>query len=464
MIGRVNQWVERLFDLAVNRTPARDERERRSRSVVRGTVSAVLARGLGSLTGIITVPLTVRYLGAERYGVWMTISSVLMFLSFTDFGLASSLTNALGKAFGEDDRDRARRYVSTTLFFLSAIAVLLVVAGIIFAGPVATFLFQNVEPTLLHREIIPALIIALAIFALNFPLLVANRVLAAYQESALANIWIMIGSIANLLGILAVVWFRGGLPLLVLGSSGLGLVVNAISGAWLFGWHKPWLRPAISGIDRQFVNDLFSTSWKFFIGSAAWIINLQTGNLIIAHYLGPAQVTPYSVTFRLFAYATLIQGLALPSLWPAITEAAARKDFDWIRGIFQKNLKWSFLIAIGFVGILTIFGQTIIRVWAGEVAVPPFSVILWMAIWNLMLAHLYVAGCLLNATGHITGISIYGTVTAILNIVLSIWLVRIYGITGVIAATVMAYLIASYIPTLLETRSVLRKLSRPAVG
>ena len=212
--------MKRLFELAVNRSAPTNERERRSRSIVRGTAAALVARGIGSLTGIITVPLTVRYLGGERYGAWMTISSLLVFLGFGDFGLASSLTNALGRAFGAEDRASARRYVSTTLIALSAVAILFVVAGIAFAAPLARTMFPQVDDSLLRVEIVPALVIALSIFALNFPLLVTNRILAAYQENATANLWLMASSVANLIGILTVIWFRGGLPLLVLGSAG----------------------------------------------------------------------------------------------------------------------------------------------------------------------------------------------------------------------------------------------------
>src|SRR5205823_1872065 len=118
-----SHWIKRLFDLAISRSAPATERERRSRSIVRGTAAALVARAIGSLTGIITIPLTVRYLGAERYGAWMTISSVLVFLGFGDFGLASSLTNALGKAFGADDRASARRFVTTTLAALTVVAI-----------------------------------------------------------------------------------------------------------------------------------------------------------------------------------------------------------------------------------------------------------------------------------------------------------------------------------------------------
>src|SRR5205085_9325252 len=121
------------------------------------------------------------------------------------------------------------------------------------------------------------------------------------------------------------------------------------------------------------------------------------------------------------------------------TEALARKDVDWVQGIFKKNLKWGLLIAIGIVAILTLFGQAIIRVWAGPVAVPPISVILWMGVWNVMLAYLFVTGTVLQATNHMMGLSVYSSITAVLNIGLSILLVRRFGISGVIAATVIAY-------------------------
>ena len=447
--------MTRLFDLAASRSAPTDERERRSRSIVRGTAAALVARAIGSLAGIITVPLTVRYLGPERYGVWMTISSVLVFLGFGDFGLASSLTNALGRAFGQDDRESARRYVTTTLIALSVVASLFVIAGITFAAPLAHVMFPKVEDTLLRHEITPALVIALSIFALNFPLLITNRVLAAYQENATANLWLMASSVANLVGVLIVIPLRGGLPLLVLGSAGAGLVVNAISAIWLFGWHKPWLAPVRSAADLKFARELFSTSWKFFVANTAWLINSQTDNLIIAHYLGPASVTPYSVTFRLFAYATLIQSLASGSLWPAYTEAAARKDYGWIQGVFKKNLKWNLLIAISLVIVLTFFGKGMIRLWAGPAAVPSFALLIWMGIWNILLAYLHVVSCLLNATGRVTRMAAYAVMTAILNVILSIWLVHVYGISGVIAATVIAYTIVCCAPIIFDVRAVL---------
>jgi O-antigen/teichoic acid export membrane protein len=460
-VVNLRRWIG--FGTVRNSPP--DQRARRWRSVVHGTVSAVVGRVLGAVVGIVSVPLTVGYLGGERYGVWVTIGTALAFLSFIDFGLTNSLTNALGKAFGKDDRESARRHVSGGFLFLSvtAMATLIVAAALI--GPLATFLFPKVDRSLLHTELIPALLIAFAIFALNFPLQVTTRVLTAYQENAVANFWGMARNVANLVAILIVISLHGGLPWLVLGCSGLGLVINAACTVWVFQFHKPWLRPSFSLVNRDVVHQLFSSGWKFLIISAAWMINSQTDNLVIAHYLGPAQVTPYAVTFGLFAIATTLQMLGHQSLWPAFTEAIARKDYEWVRKTFFKTLVGSFLITFAIVAVLVLFGRTIIQVWAGPAAVPSHAVIVWMAAWNLLLSNLYVASCLLSATNHLRVMTIYGTTSAVLNLFLSILFVQKYGIAGVIAGTVISTIVAGYIPTFVEVRSVLKNLgSQPSEG
>lgn len=389
----------------------------------------------------------------------MTIASVLTFLSITDLGLAASLTNALGKAQAEDAHDRGQRYVSSAFLMLSLIAFVILILASTLAPRIAAFLFPNLQSSLARIEIVPAVMIALSIFALNLPFLVNARVLAAHQESALANLWNIAGSLGNLAALLAVIWFRGGLPWLVFGCFGLGLAANITCAIWLFGFHKPWLRPKLASVDPNLVTNLFSDGWKFFVIGIGWMVNWQTDNMVISHFLGAAQVTPYAVTFSLFAMATGLQTLAYPSLWPAYTEAFAQGDYAWIRETLRSNFKFSFFSSIAIVGVLTIFGSEIIRLWAGAAAVPPFSVIIWMALWRLMLSTLLVGSCLLNATGHLKGMTIYGTITAVLNLTLSILLAKTYGITGVIAATVIAFAIANYIPTFLEVRSVLRKCS-----
>jgi len=441
----------------LSRGTPRDYRERRTRGIFQGTASGVVWRIVVISVNLVSIPLTIGYLGPERYGAWVTITTVLTFLTITDFGLGASLTNALGKAQAENAREIGRRYVSSALLTLCFISLLILLVVGVFGSRIAFFLFPHLQSPVARAEIVPTVFLALSIFALDLPLPIVARVLAAHQKQALANLWNIVGSLGNLVALLTVIWFRGGLPWLVAGCFGFRLLTNLTSAVWLFGFRKPWLRPKLAAIDLSFVKVLFSDGWKFFIISVGWMINWQTDNLVIAHFLGASQVTPYAVTFGLFAIASGLQGLVYPALWPAYTEAFAQGDYGWIRQTLRSNFKFSFFTSLGIAAILILFSQGIIHAWAGPAAVPPFAVIVWMAIWRLMLSTLLAGNCLLNATGHLKGMTIYGTITAILNLILSIFLAKTYGITGVAAGTAIAYAVASYIQTFFEVRSVLRK-------
>src|SRR5438270_6831016 len=118
---RVHYWI----NIALGRVPPADEGQRRYQSIIHSTITATAARGVNLVVSFISVPLAVGYLGRDRYGVWVTISSLLIFLSFTDFGLGGSLQNALADAYGRQDRVKAQRHVASAFWLLAIIALIL---------------------------------------------------------------------------------------------------------------------------------------------------------------------------------------------------------------------------------------------------------------------------------------------------------------------------------------------------
>ena len=105
-------------------TPVGRSRER-FRRIGLTSAGSLAARGIGFATSFITVPLTLHYLGSERYGLWATLSSVIALASFADFGLGNGLLNALSGAHGRDDRVEAAREVSTAFLLLLTVAAML---------------------------------------------------------------------------------------------------------------------------------------------------------------------------------------------------------------------------------------------------------------------------------------------------------------------------------------------------
>src|SRR5690349_19553868 len=128
ILAKIQQWMALIrlspFDTT---TPEGRSKERLRRVVLTALVSA-FSQGINVLTMLISVPLTLNYLGAERYGLWITISSLILLLGFADLGVGNGLLNAIAQANGRDDRHDAESYVSSAFFVLCGVTVLLAIA------------------------------------------------------------------------------------------------------------------------------------------------------------------------------------------------------------------------------------------------------------------------------------------------------------------------------------------------
>ncbi len=454
----VRMHMGRLFNSKILTTLKRAEGEDHPGHsysyILKGIFTAVTGRGIGIVTSFIAVPLTVRYLGADRYGVWITLTSVLSWLTVFDFGIGSTAINKVADALAHKDFAAAKFRVNTAYIVLTAIALVLGL-GVVIAWPFISWPAVLGAKTFSNRaEINLAAACAFIVFLASFPFTVTPRIMGACQKVTLANYWSSAGSLLSLLLLVVATQLHMGLPGLVLAFSGSLLLVGTMSTVWLYR-HFEWLVPALRSIPRDNVSELLSTGLPFFAVQISGILLFQTDNLIIAQILGSGEVTPYSVTWRLFSYSTLLQVVAIPTLWPAYADAFARGNFSWIRKTYRYNLKLAIGSTAVCVAILVVIAKWFIALWAGPAAVPSFGLIIAMAVWSLLSAVSWCESCLLGSVGRVKGQAIYSGIGAVANILVSVWLGRVLGLIGIVSGTICAYSICIVIPQTIEVRKVL---------
>lgn len=463
MISAAVPKLIHLARLTLGRARPDTDAQRRYASIARSAATAMGARAVGVVVGFLLVPLAVGYLGAERYGVWVTVSSTLTWLYLADLGIGNGLTNALSKAVALGDRNAAQRQVATAFWLLAGTAALLGLAFAL-AWPLAdwagVFNVQGEAAGEVRALVAWAVVLSLA----AFPFAILDKIYAAHGEGALANAWGAADSVLTLVAVLAVVRTRGGLVALVAAVAGTHLLVVAANAAWLFRSRLPHLKPLWAMVTRAAARQLGGQSAQFFLIQVVGLVLFSTDNIIITRVLGPAAVTPYSVAWKLFTIPTLFVGLHAPYIWPAYCEAHARGDVAWIRRAVALSAGSSFAVAAGLAVPLAFFGQALCRVWAGAAAVPAPSVLWWMAAWAVLSAPASAVAVMLNGVGQLRGQLAYGIVSAAVNVWLSIWWARLYGSSGVIAGTVVSYLVCAAAPATAEALWTLRRLRREAAA
>ncbi|CAN5398320.1 oligosaccharide flippase family protein [soil metagenome] len=426
------------------------------RQIIKGIYTAIGGKGIAVAVNFFAVPLTIHYLGPERYGVWVTLTSILGYLTIFDLGIASTVSNKVVDALAAGDFDSARNRTNAAYVALGAIA-----AGI---GLLVAVVWPSLDwPKLLGdrvqgdaREITLAAACSIIVLLVTFPFSLTPRIMGAGRKVALANYWASAGSVLSFVCVVVATRSQAGLPGLVFSYSGAALLVGIFSTIWIYR-HFEWLTPSFSKIQLQDVREMLKTGLPFFAVQISGIVLFQTDNVIIAQLFGAREVTPYAVTWRLFSYASMLQVIALPALWPAYADAFSRRDMIWIRKTYRYNLMVSMGSTAVFTLILLGIGQRFIALWAGPAAVPTFGLVAAMACWTLISTLSWSEGCLLGAAGRVKGQAIYSAVGAVVNLGASIWFGRIFGLTGIIMGTLTAYLTCIIIPQTIEVTRLLRE-------
>jgi O-antigen/teichoic acid export membrane protein len=419
----------------------------RYRRIAFSTLGVLFARGVSLLTMLISVQMTLGYLGTERYGMWMTISSIITILSLADLGVGNSLVNAITTAQGNENRTAEQSAVSNAFFMLSMIAAALLAFFAALYAVIPWPQIFNVTSPLAAREAGPAMAVFMACFAASIPLSLVQRVQVGHQEVYSNSLWQCAGNLLGLMALVVAIHLEYGLPGLVLAMAGAPLAATLFNWCVQFGWQRPWLLPCARYFAWPEIRCLAASGFLFFILQIFTVLGNSTDNLVIAQMQGASAVAPYAVAQKLFSIALLTQAFVVP-LWPAFGDALARRDFAWAHRALNRCLLLSISSGAVIALPLLIFGKPIIAAWTGPSTVPSWSLLTGFAAWVLLVCYGGVLSSFLNSGPLVGRQTLFIAVAAIASLGLKFLFSTAWGISGVIWATVVGYGLLYTLPAL----------------
>jgi len=420
--------------------------QERHRHIAWTTVTAAAAKGAALAAMLISVPLTLRYLGPERFGLWMTVAAVIAMLGFADFGLGNGIMNAVSHASGRNDYRSIHQSVSNGIIMLTSIGALILVIFLAAYPHIPWPAVFNVETGVAALESGPVVLILLICFIATLPLGATHKIQLGLQQGYWGNLWEAVGSVVGLVGIVIATLLEAGLPWIALSMAGAPVVFRAINTVVFFGRQETALRPQVALFDFSAIRRLVHTGFLFFVLQLAVIVGFQSDNIIIARIMGAEAVAGYDVALKLSTLPAMLIGLVVVAQWPAYGEALTRGDSGWIRRTFIRTLRLSLIFAVPFALILLIWGNTLIRIWAGPEVVPSTELLVGITVWSVLLVLGNVTAALLNGLHIVKFQAINALLMATANILISIYLVGKIGVAGAILGTISAYTVFTLLP------------------
>jgi len=354
----------------------------RSLIIKKNIIELFIIRGLSVVISLIIVPMTINYISPNQYGIWLTLSSMVAWVSFFDIGFTQGLRNRYSEAIANNDINLARIYVSTAYFFVGILFIIvwsvLITVNLFIDWRVLLNIQENEV-----KEVVNLTFIIISYFCLQFIFSIINTILIADQKTSRASLINLIGQLLGLLIIFILTKFtKGSIIYLGLALGVAPTLVIIFFNIYLFNTKYKLISPSVKFVKRKFAKQIINLGIKFFIIQLAGIVQYQTANFLIAHYFGTSEVTSYNIAFKYFGILNIgFSSIILAPFWSSVTEAYVKGDIQWIINAVKKfRIIWVIFTIIGF--LMLIFSNWFYRKWlGGALDNIDFSISFWSLIF-----------------------------------------------------------------------------------
>jgi O-antigen/teichoic acid export membrane protein len=432
------------MDTIINRISSLINRgHARSVQAKKHVLASFAIKGGNILISFLLVPLTITYLDQTRYGIWLTLSSVVMWINFFDIGLGNGMRNKFAQAKARGDMDKARIYVSTTYaaMFLIMGSVFLVFLGIY---PLVNWSRVLNTPDNLGVEIGSVVLLVFGFFCLRFVLKLLGKLLIADQRPSL-NLAFNLG--AGIISILVIYFLtkttEGSLLYVSATLSAAPVLVLLLASVIFFRGRYRQFRPSLKYVRMSEFRSLMGLGSQFFLIQLASVMLFTTDNMIITQILGPEEVTTYNIAHKYFHIIPIAFGIITTPLWSAFTEAYTKGEYDWIKNVINKSLKlWG--VVVGVVILMVLGSNLFYQFWVGDKVQVPMGLSMAMALFVSLSTLNSIFVTFINGVGKLR-LQIF---TAIFSILVNIPLSYLFavplglGLSGVILATTCSILLS----------------------
>lgn len=410
----------------------------RTNNAINGFIADLGGQLLLQLLNFIVTPFLLLYTTSLSYGYWLTIGSVMLWIAISDLGIGMALTRSLirihNKFIGEQGKIESEKLVSTA-FWIFIICAFLYLCIALTIMPLFEIWFKIAEtdlPTFKYTYILSAIA-----GAISMPLAIFSGILESSQKLTLnRNIATISGVINVILSITLVIIFRN-----IVGLA-LALLFTVLLRA-LIGFHyankEIYMNFFSFNFSKQYAKILLSYGGFFQLGRLANTVALNTDNILISTYLGSSMVPGYNFSAKFSQLVGVTLSSKIPvSVFSGMSELLDKQNFIKLNVVFRRIFFLSLRIAAFFAPFAYYFNQNFVTLWIGEVNYLGDRLNLIFVYWIVFETIFRSTTAIIMVYGDMKLWSLISVLEAIMNVLLSLLLVKPFGLLGIAFGTALS--------------------------
>lgn len=415
------------------------EPAKRSKNYFNQVKGSIVFKAVAILASYLSVPLLIKNLGPDVFGIWSTLLGILTWIIFFDMGLGGGLQTKVAELIPNRRFKRAKLYISSGYMLLTYLALSI---WIIFFTASFYISWQSIFNTTLVSEntLRVTTQICFSFVLVNFILGLTNAIAGAMQRSAFVVLSQMITSLLILLFIYLMNAVQNQSLILLSFFYGISIVIGSgILTLWFYSTNQK-LTPNFLPL-KKIQTGIMNIGLKFFIINLSVITIYTTDKILIAQFFGPLQVAQYDITMKVFSITLVAHSLINMPLWAAFADAYTRKNLPWIKAARRNQIIFCGVLCLIIIVIAFLF-KDIIEIWIGEFYIEA-SLIIMVAIYTFLNIWNNVHAVFINATGKLNSQFYCAILSIFLNIPLTVIFIKYFslGVEGVVLASILCLLI-----------------------
>jgi O-antigen/teichoic acid export membrane protein len=425
----------------------------------RNVGASFIIKGVSIVLGLVKIPILLTYLDSDKYGVWLTIASIIMWVQHFDLGLGHGLRNKFAEALAIGDKKRAKGLVSTAYISMTAIMLFLFIVLL----PVVYVLDWN---SILNVDVISlselrhTVAIVLLMFASRFVFQLITIILKADQRPAISDVFLPLASLISLVIVVVLKYFVEDSLFWASAAIALPPVLVLIFGnIYFFKKDYSYCKPAVNEYNKTFLKDIYSLGLKFFVGQMLMIIMFQSSNLILIKIVNPEEVTIFNIAKTYFHLPLTFFMIILTPYWSAITEAYVKDEYEWIKRSMYQLKKIAVLFSGGLI-LMLLLSDFAFKIWIGDKIAIPFDLCIAFTIYNIIVLFLSPYNIFINGVGKLNlglRIAVYKSITFL---PVAIYFVKIYGAIGLVIALFIVNSLPNVIFNITQYKKIINRTAK----
>ena len=331
-----------------------------SKGLIHNTLFNVITQITHAVISFFLIRFFLGKLGEAEYGVWVIVASIFNYRTMLSMGLNSSINRYIPVYLATNDKDGIQRVISSSLFFFSALSIVLILASVVVYYNIGSWFV--IQPDLVPAAGILVLVVGFC-FAMAMPLQLSNAVLSGLQRYDLMNIAILTHMIIRT--VLLVILLSVGYGVVTIGLMfGLSEISVRVMQLIFIKKLMPDISISLKNIDFKLLREMLAYGVNTLLYSIAGLIMYKSSDIIIGIFISTTYVTRFSVAAASVMLLSNVQAFTR-AIKPAVSDLDTRNDTSRLHEVAFLSQKYILLLLIPAIYFLVVMGKEFLSVWVG---------------------------------------------------------------------------------------------------